>query len=207
MSSPGTTPLRGRNRSPQDKARVRGRILDATAALVVEKGYEGFSLREVARRTGFSAGNLYLYFRNKDDLLYAVIEDGFRHFRSVLAQTAAEHLNPLERIAAMGEAYVRFGFENAALYDVMFVKCPDYLFVERSIPGLDSLTMLQEAINDGIQADLICDGNPESMADAVWATVHGVVVLAQASPMFDADRIERLLATSLAIILRGIRSQ
>ncbi len=205
MAQPEAISGRSRNRSPIDKARARKKILEATAALIVEKGYEGFSLREVARRTGFSPGNLYLYFRNKDDLLYAVIEDGFRHFRSVLAQAAADHANPIERIAAMGKCYIRFGLENAALYDLMFVKCPDYLFVERPVPGLDSLTLLQEAIQEGVDAGLLHKEGVESTADAVWAAVHGVVVLIQASPLFEPTRIDRLMAASIDIIVRGIR--
>jgi len=207
MSRSDSSPARLRHRSPADKARVRNRILKTTLALLVEKGYAGFSLREVARRTGFSAGNLYLYFQSKDDLLYAVIENGFRHFRSALAESAAAHADPLERIAAMGHRYVCFGLENAALYDIMFVKCPDYLFVERPIPGLDTLTMLQEAIREGVQTGLIYSGDIEGMADAVWACVHGIVVLTQASPLFDADRVERVLASAIDIILHGIHSR
>ena len=204
MAAQDPSQKRRRHRSPVDKARMRSGIMAVTADLLVEKGYEGFALREVARRAGFSAGNIYLYFQNKEDLLYAVIEDGFRRFRAGLAEAAAAHRDPMERIAAMGRQYVSFGLKNAALYDVMFLKCPDYLFVERPVPGLDTLTMLQEAIREGTRAGVIRRGTIESMADAVWAMVHGIVLLSLASPLFDSERIERAIDEGIAIILHGI---
>jgi AcrR family transcriptional regulator len=53
------------------------RSVDAAGALFLEQGYERFSLRKVAERIGYSPTTIYLYFRDKDDLLFTVVDEGF----------------------------------------------------------------------------------------------------------------------------------
>ncbi len=56
---------------------ARGKILDAAAEIASERGYEGTSISLVSKRSGFPASSIYWHFKNKDDLLAAVIERSF----------------------------------------------------------------------------------------------------------------------------------
>src|SRR5919201_6487096 len=96
-----------RRRREQEKQELRQAILAASAELILERGYDGFSLRQVAERIGYSATTIYLHFENKDALVAAVIDEGFGRFLRALQ--AVDTLDPLGRIADLGRAYVRFG--------------------------------------------------------------------------------------------------
>ena len=61
-----------RHRRDQEKQELRQTILNAAGELFLEQGYERFSLRKVAERIGYSPTTIYLYFRDKDDLLFTV---------------------------------------------------------------------------------------------------------------------------------------
>jgi len=62
-----------RRRPKGDKrARTRAKLIAVAAQLVEEKGYEGATLQEVARRSGMSNGAVYGNFKNRDDLLAAI---------------------------------------------------------------------------------------------------------------------------------------
>ena len=62
-----------RRRPKGDKrARTRSRLIEVAAQLVEEKGYDGMTLQEVARRAGMSNGAIYGNFRNREDLLAAI---------------------------------------------------------------------------------------------------------------------------------------
>src|SRR5262249_15993754 len=101
-----------RDRREQQKEDLRRMILDVAGELILEQGYEGFSMRRVAERIGYSATTIYRYYEDKDDLLFAVINEGFSEFARQLRGAAEGARDPLKRLEALGRAYIRFGLEN-----------------------------------------------------------------------------------------------
>ncbi len=66
-----------RHRCEQEKEELQQTILKAAGALFLEQGYDRFSMRRLAQEIGYSDATLYLSFRNKDDLLFTVVEKAF----------------------------------------------------------------------------------------------------------------------------------
>src|SRR5438045_3623781 len=91
-----------RHRQEQEKQELRQTILMAAGVLFLEQGYERFSLRKVAERIGYSPTTIYLYFRDKDDLLFTVVDEGFVRFGQELARAAASTEDHWERLIALG---------------------------------------------------------------------------------------------------------
>src|SRR5690606_10552707 len=60
-------------RRERERALLRKNILQAASQEFLEHGYEDFSLRRVAERIGYTPTTIYLYFRNKDDLLHSTV--------------------------------------------------------------------------------------------------------------------------------------
>jgi hypothetical protein len=85
-----------RERRSLQKQELRSSILVAAAELFLEHGYEHFSMRQVAERIGYSATTIYLYFENKDDLLFEVVSDGWQRFSDDFLAAAAAADEPLE---------------------------------------------------------------------------------------------------------------
>jgi AcrR family transcriptional regulator len=122
-----------RLRREQERRELRERILAAAGEEFLEKGYDSFSLRRVAERIGYTPTTIYLYFRNKDDLLRETVQDGFAAFDLRVEETAAAHPDPLQRIEALGRAYIEFGLQNPALYRLMFMQRSDFYFMPRFV--------------------------------------------------------------------------
>src|SRR5712691_10845950 len=101
-----------RHRQEREKQELRQSILTAAGELFLEQGYERFSLRKVAERIGYSPTTIYLYFRDKDDLLFTVVDEGFVQFGQQLVAAADSQEDLWERIIALGRAYVSFGVEH-----------------------------------------------------------------------------------------------
>src|SRR5947209_20407008 len=116
-----------RHRHAQEKQELRQAILTAAGELFLEQGYERFSLRKVAERIGYSPTTIYLYFRDKDDLLFTVVDEGFVRFGQQLAAAAASTVDPWERIIALSRAYVAFGLQNPEYYQLMLMQRSDSL--------------------------------------------------------------------------------
>src|SRR5262245_14902244 len=111
-----------RARREQEKEGLRRVILNEAGELFLDQGYEGFSMRRVAERIGYSATTIYRYYEDKDDLLFAVVNEGFSEFARQLTEAAEGVSNPLKRLEALGHAYVRFGLNNQVYYQMMFMQ-------------------------------------------------------------------------------------
>jgi hypothetical protein len=91
--------------------------------------------------------------------------------------------NPLVRLHKMGEYYIKFGLENPAFYDLMFIlQAPmEALQVMDNCEwksGDQALGRLKETLQECMEKNLIIKGDVDAMAMAVWGIVHGMVSLA-----------------------------
>ena len=178
-----------RRRRETQKQELRQAILVAAGELILAKGYEAFSLRQVAERIGYSATTIYLYFENKDALVAAVIDEGFTRFLRALE--AVDTPDPKARVADLCRAYVRFARANPIYYRLMFMHRPDLVaLAEAGNPGKfhASFEVLQDAVQRAIDAGAIRPGDARGYSFVLWALVHGVASLAitEIGPFEDA---------------------
>ena len=161
---------------------LRREILDATRDLLAEKGnLELVSIRDIATRVGVSSPSIYLHFQDKDHLVYAVCREAFEGFAARLLPLFAAEGNARDRLRRLGTEYVRWGLDNAALYPVLFIGSPPASIAVEEMQGDPGLLVLEglvalvrSAIEDGL---ISADRTPEAIAWALWAGVHGTVML------------------------------
>src|SRR3989442_6451506 len=197
-----------RHREAKEKQELRQAILTAAVELCLEQRYERFSLRKVAERIGYSPTTIYLYLRDKDDLLFTVVDEGFVRFGQQLAAAAESQEDPWERLIALGRAYVTFGLQNPVYYQLMFLQRTDFL-TQRQMgedqPRIASFRVLQQAVQQAIDAGVLRPGDAKSYSDVLWALVHGITSLALSMPTFDASRIERTMEIAWQMECQGLR--
>jgi AcrR family transcriptional regulator len=99
---------------------LRNALERAALELVAEKGPHGFSLNEASRRAGVSVAAPYKHFADREALLAALAEAGYRAQRDRFAAAVAAAGEPAEQLAAFAAAYVRFAAAQPALFDVTF---------------------------------------------------------------------------------------
>uniref|UniRef100_A0AAU1ZS12 TetR/AcrR family transcriptional regulator n=1 Tax=Streptomyces sp. NBC_00093 TaxID=2975649 RepID=A0AAU1ZS12_9ACTN len=85
----------------------RQRILDATVEIAGERGYEGTSIAAVSAKCGLPASSIYWHFKDKDDLIAAVIERSFETWLAAVDLPGEENGTPLERVTAMAANVAR----------------------------------------------------------------------------------------------------
>jgi AcrR family transcriptional regulator len=169
-----------KKRREAQKADLRQSILEAGVKLFEEKGYEGFSLRQVAEEVGYTPTTIYLYFKDKDDLLLNVVYEGFKLFGESLEQGYQCSDDVLERFRAVGWGYFNFAMTHPVHYRLMFMQRGEFL---RQKPPegysaiIDSFGVIQRVIAEGMAAGVMRQGDVRTISTLVWANVHGVVSL------------------------------
>ena len=194
-----------KKRRQQKKANLRQEILDAATKLFEEKGYEDFSLRQVAEAIGYTPTTIYLYFKDKDDLLLHVAYDGFKLFGQSLEEAYQSKKTPLERLDATGWAYFHFALSHPIHYRLMFMQRGEFL--QKKPEGyesmIDSFGVLQRVIEESIAAKVMIPGDPRTYSALIWANVHGVVSLALTQTHFNKKEAEQLFALQMEAVKRA----
>ena len=199
-----------RERRDLQRQELRRAILDAAAALFLAEGYERFSMRRVAEQIGYSATTIYRHFADKDELLFAVVDQGFEQFGAALDAASRSTADPVERILALGRAYVRFGRENAVTYQMMFMQRADYLTApvgESKESRIDSFVVLERAVQTALDAGALRPGDVRAISNTLWALVHGITALVITMPMHGAFAADSDVDAALAAIFDGLRKR
>src|SRR5271167_1051054 len=98
-------------RRVEEKERRRAEILDAAEALYAEKGWDSVTVDQVARSARLSRALVYVYFKDKEELLFAVGERAMRLLRDRFTAAAAAHAQGLDKMDAIGRAYMGYAYE------------------------------------------------------------------------------------------------
>ncbi|HWA63986.1 MAG TPA: TetR/AcrR family transcriptional regulator [Caulobacteraceae bacterium] len=192
-----------RARSAHDREAARDRLCQVAAGLFAEHGAEGFSMRRLAEAAGCSAMAPYRYFPDKDSLLAAVRAEAFDRFADALEGVKKEGRR---RASDIGEAYVRFALDNPQAYKLMFdVSQPDEarfpdLVRASSRAGAGMTGYVRELVDAGVLA-----GDPDLIGYALWAAIHGVIVLALAGKLPDEPGFEAIRLATVGAVMRGFR--
>lgn len=156
---------------------LREALIDAAESILGERGVEGFSLREAARRAGVSPAAPGHHFGDARGLLTAVATRAFRDFGDAL-EAGDVGLSRMERLRGIGMAYVRFALANRARFELMWRKAmldrEDPAFCEAGDRAFDIL----DRIARGVDADEGPDLTVMAPSIAGWSIVHGFVGLA-----------------------------
>ena len=97
-------------------------LLDETARILRDEGESALSLRRLASNLGVSRTAPYNHFENKDALLAAVAEEGFRRFEKAMMDTRRRQRDSTgnETVRALVQAYLKFALKNPEYYDLMY---------------------------------------------------------------------------------------
>ena len=156
-------------------------LLEEAVRTIHRGGAETLTLRGVGERLGVSRTALYRHFADKSSLLAAVAREGFRTLRAELLGAWQKHGGGQQGFSAMGEAYVRFAVANPSHYRVMFGRYVDRAGVRDAglaQEGAGAFQVLVDAIVSSQAEGWLRADNPLGLAQYIWATVHGIAMLA-----------------------------
>src|SRR5262244_2682669 len=101
-----------KERQERDREAVRRSILDAARDLFVSEGYANVSIRKIAERIEYSPAALYGYFPSKDDIFFALAEEGFQLLHRGAEPRQIDTRDPLEQLREMIWGFYRFSCEH-----------------------------------------------------------------------------------------------
>ncbi len=166
-------------RKERDKREMRKLILDTAMKLFLEEGFQNVSIRRIADNIEYSPATIYLYFKDKDEILFALHNEGFEELYK-RQQTTLSIKDPKKRLAKHGEIYIRFALENPEFYNLMFIMRSPMKKItmgEHDNVGVRSYEMLRNDISACMEAGIFKKADPDIATFALWSFAHGIVAL------------------------------
>jgi AcrR family transcriptional regulator len=174
-----------KERRAREQQEVHDLILNAAREMFAKEGYDSVTMRAIAERIEYTPTAIYHHFKNKNALLTELCMHDFaalaEHFNTSIAAA-----DPVQRILASGEAYLRFSQEHPSQFRFMFMTVipppelgEEYVAEHRGNPEKDAYSFLREACREAIDGGLIRPEftDPDELAQILWGGVHGMISL------------------------------
>ncbi|HTJ41094.1 MAG TPA: TetR/AcrR family transcriptional regulator [Kofleriaceae bacterium] len=154
--------------APPEKGDKRERILDAAEHVFAAHGFFAAKVSEIAERAGVADGTIYLYFKNKDDLLISLFESRMERVNAHLASHVAKHTKPKEKLDAFIRAYLALVKEQPAAAEVLTVELRQSAKFMKGQPTnpkfAELLRLLATIVGEGQAAGVFTDAIPAPVA-------------------------------------------
>jgi AcrR family transcriptional regulator len=162
----------------------------------------------VAKRIGYSAGTLYVIFKNIDDLKFALNAGTLLEMRHRLNEAIAPIADPEERLRSMARFYLDFGLASTNLWRLMFEhRLPD----DEPIP--EEITQQTDALLVTMVAPFrelipgLSEKAANNIAGAFWSALHGIahLVITDKLSLAHVDSAYEVLDTQMSIFIAGVK--
>jgi AcrR family transcriptional regulator len=192
-----------------DKNSIKELILLKSKEILLSKGKEGLSIRNIAADINYSPATIYLHYKDKDAIMHDLMGQGFDMLESYLKDAFVEE--ELEKkMKKIGIAYVNFAIDHKDWYDLMFNSPSPMKHMEKSKEDWDKGAQMFDNFTKYCQSYLderdIIDTTAEILALQLWSSVHGLIQLWQTDRLkiIYAPDYQKLLFTTLESLHNSI---
>jgi AcrR family transcriptional regulator len=200
-------------KTAEEREQLRTLIIDAARELFVSRGVDAVTMREIAKRIGYSATSIYMHFADKEAVLRAICDTDFLELATSL-KNIMQIAHPVERMQALGRGYAAFALTHPNHYRLMFMTAhapinPDVSSLQQNSAEQDAYFQLKTVVSAVHAAGFFRDElqDVDLIAQTIWAGVHGVCSL-QISMACDVwvnwSDISARLQLMQQVMLRGL---
>lgn len=190
---------------------LRREIMDAASELFAVEGYMNTSMRKIANKIGYSPTTIYLYFRDKDDLLRQICDETFSNLTRNITAINELSGDPLDKLRLGLKEYIQFGLNHPTHYYVLFgMKMAETNMADQenseSSEGSRAFDTLRAAVGACVAANLLRSNDIELISQTLWAGIHGITSLLNNHPDFPWLNRGQVIDSVLDTLIAGIKA-
>ncbi len=197
-----------KERRERIKHATRQGILQGARQIAQEEGWGALTIRKVADYIEYSPSIVYEYFDGKDEILRALMQQGFQMLAAAMERAQHSTDDPEQQVVRVTDAYWDFAREHRDLYQVMHGLAGvavDPAARAEAVQGVGSVAA--ETLVAWATANQVYLDDPVASAEIVWSLLHGWVSLTLIDGVYrDERRAKQLLDDALQALLRGWRA-
>ena len=191
-----------------EKTDLRRALLDASRKFLVENGYTNLSMRKIARQVGCSPGTIYLYFKNKDAIFHALMDEGYEQLYHAYQDVLKTETDPLKRLQGISRAFIDFGLKHTEYYEIMYLQDPSQIArypKEQYRRARRILDVTAEVLAECAATGHLHLTDPFTDATLLWSAMHGITSLIVTRRVDVRLGEERLIREAVEHAINGFR--
>lgn len=197
----------------EDKVEARKKeILDIAKQIIVCDGVDALSIRKIATAMSQTPGIIYHYFENKDDLLMAIVKDGYGGILKIIRQSDNPLLSADRKLKTTLHAYIKGMLEQPYLYTIMMhsqhpvIQQQTRVMTKGICERHESMKRLQQCLKQGIEEGVFECANTEQRAQVIWSSMFGFLdrcIIEKSEP----EQVAILLDEFLTMIIQSMKGK
>lgn len=194
----------------KQKEEFRRKILDAARDLFVNEGYEKFSMHKLEERIASSPQTIHPYFKDKDDLLFAICEKVAERLFDDLTKIKMSYGDPFESLRQALLYLIAIGFNHPDDYNFFFITSPKVYgtfdeFMEKESMARNAYVVFTEIVRNCIATGKLQEIDIDVLTQALAVATHGLAALTFYKTSFPWVDRNVLAHTLVEGLLRGFR--
>ncbi len=186
-------------------------ILDSAAKLLIKEGYENISIRKIAMDIEYSPATIYLYYKDKKDLIKSVISEKYFTLLEDLEEKVSSYSDdPVERMKFAIRTIIEKSLEYSNLFLTIF--CSEIVKETNKVPLLSEgsfsssifFPLYNEIKTAQDQNKIKSDLDPELVAQILWTHIYGLINLIALDDKLTDSRKAQLIESQIQMILTGL---
>ncbi len=199
-----------KERREKEQEDLRQKILDAASELFAKEGYANVSMRKIAQKIEYSPTTIYLYFKDKTDLLNQICDETFSKLIMDIEKIETTFYEPISCLRKGMRTYVDFGLKFPNHYEVTFITpISDYLGEEHhpyeGSNGQKAFEHIVKMVTDSMKSSQIKRGDVATISQTLWAGIHGVTSLLIAHKEFPFVEKDALIDNTIETLIKGLQ--
>jgi AcrR family transcriptional regulator len=199
-----------KERREREKENLRQDILDVAREMFALEGYESVSMRKIADKIEYSPTTIYLYFKDKNELLYQICEETFAQLDQNIRAISEPETDLLIRLKKGLKAYIEFGVAHPHHYQVTFMtplfSQPTEEYGYEGSMGERTFGFLHSEVANCVAAGKLKSGDVDAISQALWAGIHGTTSLLIGHIDFPFVEKSKLIDTVIDSMVDGLKA-
>jgi AcrR family transcriptional regulator len=196
-------------RKQRERDAKKNLIRQAAIDLFLSEGVENITIRRIAEKIEFAPATIYLYFKDKGDILMDLHDEGFRLLIEYLKMAKGSD-DMINEMKASSTSYVNFAIENPGYYNLIFIM--SYKQKGLSSPdewegGRIAYNILRTKVLKCIEQDIIKNEDPEEITFSIWSFIHGIssILISQDGGPVKLDDKKTFAAKAVSFFYENLR--
>lgn len=202
-------------RKKREKKELKTMILEAAIELIINDGYENLTMRKIAKKINYSATTIYLYFKDKKDLILSIAELGHSIFKNRLKDKYKNiEDNPLLKLKVAIETYIDMAMEYPEQYKISFQidlgeekNVISNLLNKKSLSINKDLDFLKLPIEECVNKKIFKQIDVELVSQTLYSAIHGLASFLILEPNININQKQDLVYTLINSYFYGITGE